>query len=566
MRQKVLLFSIIAALLLAGYAAYLFKTHHNSGSGVWSDSVDSAAVEEHKRPINMEYGEVLNMASWRYNEADNVYYQLGILYVQRPADEKYERMAMFVPAEFMKCRANGPETYGCEPDDTTRVGNYTVGTAPIVISIETQEYEANPALTSYRNVSAHTKAGHIYVHVGFRGSEHGAPAGLADIKAAIRYLRHNQQQIPANTDYIFAFGTGAGGGLASLVGTTADSPLFRPYFKDIGALEYGNERIYGVMAWSPLTDFDTANEAYEWNMGATREGLSENQMKLSQKMAREYANYVNSAGFRNMYGEPLLLQYSERGIYQEGGYYHYVKGLIEDSLNDYLQTSKYPLQIDETTVPPFMKNYTGFYIDKERYLRRLNEALSWIKYDAESGRYIIRSVEDFVRLMKPAIKPIGAFDAPDRRQPENILFNSGDGKGNHFDKYMVKILKGSAFGREYATDLQKQDAMGSSVQDRLNMYTPLYFIMPSSEGYRTSKVAPFWRIRSGINQTETALTTEINLALALANYPTVSRVDFKTVWNRGFGQIEENSKDGETEFIHWVDTVMKKSHEFDLEQ
>ena len=566
MRQKVLLFSIIAALLLAGYAAYLFKTHHKSVENELLDSVDSATADEHKRPINSEYGEIINMASWHYNEADNVYYQLGILYAQRPEDEKYERMALFVPAEFMKCRANGPQTYGCEPNESAEIGDYTIKTAPIVIPIETSEYEANPALTEYKNVSAHTKAGHIYVHVGFRGKEHGAPASLVDIKAAIRYLRHNREYIPANTDCIFVFGAEAGGGLASLVGTTADSPLFRPYFKDIGALERGNERIYGVMAWSPLTNFDAANEAYEWNMGATRADLSESQQKLSQKMAREYATYVNNAGFRDMHGKPLLLQYSERGIYQEGGYYQFIKELIEDSLNEFLQTSKYPLQIDENTVPSFMKNYTGFYLDKERYLRRLNDELSWIKYDISNNRYVIRSVEDFVRLMKQATKPLGAFDAPDRSRSENILFGDGNGKGNHFDKYTAKIFKDSSLGREYAIDLKKQDALGNSVQDRLNMYTPLYFIMPSFEGYRTAKTAPYWRIRSGINRTDTALTTEINLALALANYPTVSKVDFKVLWNNRQAKAEENFQDSETAFIRWVDAVMKKSDDFDLEQ
>ncbi len=564
MRQKVLLISVIAALLLAGYAAYLFKTHHHDAGDELLDSVDSAA-EEYRRPINSEYGEIINMASWRYNEADNVYYQLGILYVQRPEDEKYERMALFVPAEFMKCRANGSGTYGCEPNEAGKIGEYTIKNAPIVIPIETSEYEANPALKAYRNVSAHTKAGHIYAHVGFRGKEHGVPAGLVDIKAAIRYLRHNQKQVPANTDYIFVFGAEAGGGLASLVGTTADSPLFRPYFKDIGALERGNERIYGVMAWSPSTNFDAANEAYEWNMGATRGGLSDNQLKLSQKMAREYANYVNNAGFRDMRGNPLILQYSERGVYQEGGYYQFVKETIEDSLNEFLQTSKYPLQIDENTVPSFMKNYAGFYIDKERYLRRLNDKLSWIKYDTEDNRYVIRSIEDFVHLMKPATKPLGAFDSPDRSRPENMLFGNGDGKGNHFDKFMVKILKDSSLGREYATDLKKQDALGSSVQDRLNMYTPLYFLMPSFEGYRTAKAAPYWRIRSGINRTDTALTTEINLALALANYPTVSKVDFKVLWCQVQARAEENSQDAETAFIRWVDKVMQSEEPFKLE-
>ncbi len=567
MRRKILILLTVITVILAGYAAHLFSIHHGKSSENAVDAEGYIVDEEtkdRKRPISQEYSEIINMSKWRYNETDGVYYQLGILYVRRPADEKYERLALFVPAAFMNCRANGPETYSCEPNPAEYISGFNFNTAPMVVSVESPEYGANPALTEYKDFSSYTKEGLIYVHIGFRGSEHGAPVGLVDLKAAIRYLRHNQQQIPANTDYIYAFGTGRGGGIAALLGTTADSALFRPYFKDIGALEYGNDRILGVMVWSPITNLDAADEAYEWNMGSVRSELSENQQKLSQKMAQEYVRYVNSAGFRDGNGAPLILQYSDRGIYQEGSYYHYVKGVIEDSLNEFLQTSKYPLQIDEEQVPLHLKDYSGFFIDKEKYLHRLNERLSWIKYDAESDSYRVRSVEDFVRLLKPATEPIGAFDAIARTNPENILFGNGKGQGYHFDKYMVKILKDNALAKDYADDLKRQDGLGYSVQDRLNMYSPLYFLMPSFEGYRTSKVAPFWRIRSGISQTETALTTEINLALALMNYPGVKRVDFKAVWGKGHGVAEEGNTDGQTAFIRWVKKTMEERGDFNI--
>ena len=51
--------------------------------------------------------------------------------------------------------------------------------------------------------------------------------------------------------------------------------------------------------------------------------------------------------------------------------------------------------------------------------------------------------------------------------------------------------------------------------DTNNMYTPLYYLPESSEGYETSTVAKYWRIRTGIAQSDCALSTEINLALAL---------------------------------------------------
>ena len=50
------------------------------------------------------------------------------------------------------------------------------------------------------------------------------------------------------------------------------------------------------------------------------------------------------------------------------------------------------------------------------------------------------------------------------------------------------------------------------------MYNPLYYLSGYYGGYQKSTVADYWRIRTGIAQSDTSLTTEVNLALALKNY------------------------------------------------
>ena len=50
------------------------------------------------------------------------------------------------------------------------------------------------------------------------------------------------------------------------------------------------------------------------------------------------------------------------------------------------------------------------------------------------------------------------------------------------------------------------------------MYNPLYYFSGYYDGYQKSAVADYWRIRTGIAQSDTSLTTEVNLALALKNY------------------------------------------------
>ncbi len=100
-----------------------------------------------------------------------------------------------------------------------------------------------------------------------------------------------------------------------------------------------------------------------------------------------------------------------------------------------------------------------------------------------------------------------------------FLFGYGDGTGSHFDAIMAALLQDNAqYGEAYANDLQKTDALGNTVAYRLNMYNPMYYLEDYYDGYQTANVASYWRIRTGINQGDTALCTEVNLALALQNY------------------------------------------------
>ena len=47
---------------------------------------------------------------------------------------------------------------------------------------------------------------------------------------------------------------------------------------------------------------------------------------------------------------------------------------------------------------------------------------------------------------------------------------------------------------------------------RMNMYNPMYYLSDYYSGYGKSNVANHWRIRTGIQQGDTALNTETNLS------------------------------------------------------
>ena len=561
----------------------------------------------------------VDQTAWQYNGDDDVYYQIGISYCETPADTAYETLAIFVPGAYMTATENGDGTYTCEIDPDAVVGAYTAETAPIVMPINTPGYSAMAALTSYASFTSYTDEGFVYVHAGCRGRDAGAPAGVTDLKAAVRYLRYTDDVIPGNAERIFTFGMSGGGAQSALMGSTGDSALYDAYLEEIGAVTGVSDAVLGSMCWCPITNLDTADEAYEWMMGVTRSGLTEEEQHISDQLAEAFAAYINSAGIKDPDGLVLTLSESADGIYQAGSYYDYMKTVIEESLNHFLSDTEFPYDASSASggrrggfgggipggfggqnpfggeqrpergegTPDFgaeqkpdgemmsgevsfeelddiTRNETtggvslsGTYETAQDYIDALNAEREWVHYDAATNTASITSIEDFVLACKSASKNLGAFDQLDGGQGENTLFGYSDGNGAHFDAILADILNalGSDYAADYAEDLAKQDSAGNTVDYRVNMYTPLYYLLESSEGYQESTVAKYWRIRTGIAQGDCALSTEMNLALALENDERVESVDFETIWGAGHTQAERSGNSTDN-FIAWVNACL----------
>lgn len=571
----------------------------------------------------------VDMTKWQYNAEDDVYWQVGIVYCASPADKNYENLGVYVPGAYMTGTGNGDGTYTCEINSFGTAGGFTAETAPIVIPVDTPGYAAMAAPTGYNSdVSFYTNAGFIYVHAGCRGRDAGAPAGVTDLKAAIRYIRYTGDMIPGSTDRIFTFGMSGGGAQSALLGATGDSELYTPYLEAIGAVSSTSDAVAGTMAWCPITNLDYASEAYEWNLGVTRTDLSEDMQALSDAMAEQFALYINKLGLTDENGNVLSLTASDKGVYQAGSYYDYLKAIIEESLNNFLSDTTFPYTAasggqggfggpggfgdfpdgeingdfggrdgkgdfnsgderdgkefidgkggmngdlpdldgerpdlngrdDYAAIDDINRNevsggisLSGTYETVQDYINALNAETVWVTYDSAANTASITSIADFVSALKLASKDLGAFDALDKSQGENTLFGCGDGEGAHFDAVMAELLKDHAeYGAAYAEDLARTDALGVSVTDRVNMYNPLFYLLSYYEGYQTAKVASHWRIRTGINQSDTALTTEVNLALALEDYG--ADVDFETVWGQAHVEAERTGSSTEN-FIAWV--------------
>ena len=578
---------LAAALILSGCS--------NSAAGIGSSAAQTEA--ETSQAETERAGETavtslpqIDSTKWQYNSDDKVYWQTGISYCENPADENYETLGIFVPAAYMSAKDNGDGTFTCKINNQVAVKGYTADSAPVVIPVNTPGYSAMEAPTDYVADSvSYTSAGFIYVAAGCRGRDAGAPAGVTDLKAAIRYIRYNDGVIPGDVDRVFSFGMSGGGAQSALLGATGDSEDYEPYLTAIGAVSGVSDAVTGSMCWCPITELDYADEAYEWNLGNTRTDLTEQEQTLSNGMAEAFATYINELGLKDSSGNALTLTESEDGVYQSGTYYEYLKEVVETSLNNFLEDTTFPYTVETKKGPrgggrdqggqksdgtPGQGDHdfyamdgvdrnlstggvtiSGTYETAQDYIDALNADGTWVNYDSATNTAAITSIADFTSACKRASKGIGAFDALDESQAENTLFGYGDGTTSHFDAILAELLKDDeTYGAAFTEAMEKTDSEGKTVTERGNMYNPLYYLSSYYDGYQKSTVANYWRIRTGIAQSDTSLTTEVNLMLALKNYG--ADVDFATIWGEGH-TMAESTGDSTTNFIEWVNKCLK---------
>lgn len=476
----------------------------------------------------------LDMKSWKYDSANDVYYQLGLTYCKSPVSTAYESLAIFVPGAYFNGEKKG-DTYTCTVKEDGAVGNYTAKTAPILMPINSGTLGAQASPTSYdaNGLANYMKAGYVYVYAGFRGRSSGyesskdqvysggAPWPVVDLKAAVRYLRYNASDLPCDTSRVFMFGFSAGGGVSALMGSTGDSALYTSYLDSIGAVTHdaqGNtisDAIFGSASWCPLTEYDTADSAYEWMMGQydtadTRADGTWTKL-LSNNLATAYAAYVNSMDLRNSSDAALTLDETSGEIYTDGSYYDYLVTLVQDAAAKFFSTTQFPYtytpsRISTTAFPgdpnlqksgsgtqdtdavtdetsDKVSNATGatgssnssattdgetgatqvqsvVYNSASDYVSALNSDDRWLTYNQRRNTVRISGLRDFVTHLKAPSKKVCAFDAIDRSTTTNQLFGTKDNGTLHFSQMISDSITAnvdaysaaSGWDAAYATD------------------------------------------------------------------------------------------------------------------
>lgn len=549
----------VAAILLIIAAAFLIINLTRSNSS--SDNAVSVFTDEERSKLLENYEQdneklTLDSANWSYDSSNGVYYQIGVSYLAN-AESSNETVGIYVPEEYMSCKETEDNLYSCEVDKSGKKGDYTSETAPIVIPVNTPGYSAQsaPSSYSYNTISSYMDAGFIYLYPGVRGragmgggpgrkstttstesASGGAPYGVTDLKAAVRYYRFNSDSLPGDATKMISFGHSGGGAQSAILGASGDSTLYYPYLTSLGAAMKdtdGNlisDAIYGSMDWCPITSLDIADAAYEWNMGQFTDSNTRADGtftgELSDDLAEVFAKYVNELGLKDENGNALTLEETSDGIYLKGSYYDYVMNEISTSYDNYLSD---------------------------------NSSASVTKPS---------SLEDFVTNHKTASKTVGAFDSPEGKQTENNVFGDGSSEYKHFDTFESELINNNSdkysslsgwdsdYPSAFTSDLAATDSLGVSTKTRVDMYNPMYYLDDYYDGFGSSNVAKYWRIRSGIEQGDTALTTELNLKLALNQIESVEDVDFAMVWGQGHTQAERTGN-ATSNFISWVKEITR---------
>jgi len=436
----------------------------------------------------------------------------NIVYVSNPVDTEYQIMNFYVPEAYY---------------ESASINEYTAETAPIFFPNAIGGYnQAKPATTARESVSVALSNGYIVASPGARGrttqDENGlytgkAPAGIVDLKAAVRYLRYNDENMPGDAEKIIANGTSAGGAMTSLLGATGNSKDYEPYLQAIGA---ANERddIFAVSSYCPITNLDHADIAYEWLFngvntfvwGSRNGPLTDEQIKVSNELKALFPEYLNSLN---------LVDYEPRNT----------NGIGLKTAPGQLKKGT-ALTLDAHGNGPFKEYVKSFVIQSAQKAMDNGSNLStytWLTI--KNGAVTDINLEEFVKYATRMKSP-PAFDSLGANSWENDLFGTESQNGQHFTQYSFE-----------------NSTVGGTLADSniVKMMNPMNYI--GTKGATTSE---HWRIRHGSIDRDTSLAIPVILATKLEN--SGYNVDFELPWNVG------HSGDYDLEeLFDWMDQISK---------
>jgi len=125
------------------------------------------------------------------------------------------------------------------------------GPFPLIVAIEASDWSAPGAHSGI--AAREANRGYVVATIGFRSSDlFKFPAQIADVKAAVRWLRANAARYNIDPNRVGVWGIGAGGHLAALLGTAGEVSALDDPAEGNPAF---SSRVQAVVDWYGQTDF-----------------------------------------------------------------------------------------------------------------------------------------------------------------------------------------------------------------------------------------------------------------------------------------------------------------------
>ncbi len=387
----------------------------------------------------------------------------------------------------------------------------------------------------------------------------GAPNGLLDLKAAVRFLRYNDATIPGDSELIISDGASAGGAMSSLLGATGNDPAYASYLEAMGAAKTRDD-VFASIVYCPIIDLEHADMAYEWLLGCangTARNKTDEQQAVSEKLAAGYPAYINSLGLKHpVDGTPLTADnykdYIKSYLVKSIQRARFEGAEIPDTIGVVFKEAEKRGMMGGPGMGPGMgpgsngpqgrpqgrpqgnmgPRGNGPQGGPQGGMRRGPMKKEQAEYvvDLDLDKYIAYVGTTQPLKNAPAYDAMGVLGA--RESAENKVFGDASGKPANFTDSSLRLATGNA-----------DATVGGEMEHRVYLYNPLNFV-----GKKGTSNAAHWYIRQGAR--DATFFNPVTLATKLMNCG--QDVDFAFTWNR-----PHSADFGLDSMFGWIDGILK---------